>query len=117
MPVIEEPQLIHITTIGRRTGRPRTIEILAQPKGDGILLIGSKAGAARNPAWYHNLLANPEVTVRVTGGPTVVMRARVTGGQERERLFSETVAKFPFFADYQRRTARRIPVVVLEPGV
>ncbi len=115
MPVINEPQRIHITTIGRQTGLPRTIEILAQPKGESILLIGSKAGAARNPAWYHNLLADSDVTVQVTGGPTVVMRARVTEGEERELLFTESVARFPFFGDYQRRTMRRIPVVLLEP--
>ena len=117
MGVIEEPQRIHITTIGRRTGLPRTIEILAQPEGDGILLVASRAGAARNPAWYHNLLANSNVTVQVTDGPTVVMRARVTAGEERDRLFNEAAARFPFFADYQRRTVRRIPVVLLElPG-
>lgn len=115
MRVIEEPQRIRITTVGRRTGLPRTLEILAQPEGDGILLIGSKAGAPRNPAWYHNLIANPEVTVQVTGGAPVVMRARVTAGEERDRLFGETVARFPFFGDYQRKTERRIPVVMLEP--
>jgi len=115
MRVINEPQRIHLTTIGRRSGLPRTLEILAQPEGDGIILIGSKAGAARHPAWYHNLLANPEVSVQVTGGPTVLMRARVTRAEERARLFAETAARFPFFADYQRRTRREIPVVVLTP--
>ena len=115
MRVINEPQRIHITTIGRRTGLPRTLEILAQPEGEGIILIGSKAGAFNHPAWYHNLRTNPEVTVRVTGGPTIVMRARVTEAEERARLFAESAARFPFFADYQRRTSRQIPVVILEP--
>lgn len=114
MQVIGEPQRIHITTTGRKTGQPRRLEILAQPHGDGILLIASKAGAARNPSWYYNLLADPRVLVEVTGGPSLEMRARVANGAERERLFGETTARFPFFADYQRRTRRRIPVVILE---
>ena len=115
MAVIEEPQRVHITTTGRRTRLPRRLEILAQPYGESVLLIASKAGAARHPAWYHNLLADPRVVVEVTGGPVVEMHARVAEGEEREELFAATASRFPFFADYQRRTARRIPVVILEP--
>ena len=114
MQVISEPQRIHITTTGRLSGIQRRIEILAQPHGEGILLIASKAGAPRNPGWYHNLLANARTTVEVTEGQTLEMRARVATGAERDRLFDETAARFPYFADYQRRTKRRIPVVILE---
>ena len=115
MAVIDEPQRIHITTTGRRTRLRRRLEILAQPHGEGILLIASKAGAARHPGWYHNLLSDPRVTVEVTGGPVVEMWARVAEGEERDDLFRATASRFPFFADYQRKTARRIPVVILEP--
>jgi deazaflavin-dependent oxidoreductase (nitroreductase family) len=75
--------------------------------------VASKGGAPTHPAWYHNLLANPVVTVEV-GRETFEARARVTEGKERDRLFAERAAASPNFAEYQRRTARVIPVVMLK---
>jgi deazaflavin-dependent oxidoreductase (nitroreductase family) len=81
--------------------------------GDQYVTLGSKGGAPTHPAWYHNLLANPIVTVEV-GGETFEARARVTEGTERERLFEQHATTNPGFRDYQQRTSRVIPVIVLE---
>jgi deazaflavin-dependent oxidoreductase (nitroreductase family) len=80
---------------------------------DRYVVIASKGGAPTNPAWYHNLVANPIVTIEV--GPELFKaRATVAQGEERDRLFNAQAALMPGFADYQRNTTRRIPVVVLE---
>jgi deazaflavin-dependent oxidoreductase (nitroreductase family) len=81
--------------------------------GDQYVILGSKGGAPTHPAWYHNLLANPIVTAEVDG-ETFTARARVTEGAERERLFEQHATTNPGFRDYQQRTTRVIPVVVLE---
>jgi deazaflavin-dependent oxidoreductase (nitroreductase family) len=80
--------------------------------GDQYVIIASKGGAPTHPAWYHNLVTHPEVTVEV-GGETFQARASVAEGAARERLFHQMAAKMPGFAGYQRRTARQIPVIVL----
>ncbi len=76
-------------------------------------MIASKGGAPTNPDWYHNLVANPAVRVEV-GTETFEAQARIAEGEERERLFAAQAALMPGFADYQRKTSRQIPVVVLE---
>jgi deazaflavin-dependent oxidoreductase (nitroreductase family) len=81
--------------------------------GDNLVIFASKAGAPTHPDWYHNLVANPEVTVEVGAG-TVPVRARVADGDERERLWSRQIEVMPGFAEYQSKTDRTIPVVVLE---
>lgn len=81
--------------------------------GDRIVIIASKGGAPTNPDWFHNLVANPVATVEV-GSERFPVRATVAEGQERDRLYSQQVAAMPNFADYQKKTARRIPVVILE---
>jgi deazaflavin-dependent oxidoreductase (nitroreductase family) len=82
--------------------------------GDRYVIIASKGGYATNPDWYHNLVANPDVTVEV-GDQRFAARAIVTEGSERERLFNAQAALMPNFADYQTKTTRQIPVIVLEP--
>jgi deazaflavin-dependent oxidoreductase (nitroreductase family) len=81
--------------------------------GNDLVIIASKGGAPTHPDWYHNLVANPEVTVEV-GTERFPARARVTEGDERQRLYDAMAAQMPFFADYQRKTERQIPLVVLE---
>jgi deazaflavin-dependent oxidoreductase (nitroreductase family) len=79
------------------------------------VVIASKGGAPTHPDWFHNLRANPEVTVEV-GTETFPARATVVEGEERKRLFDQMAAKMPNFAEYQRNTTRQLPVIVLERG-
>jgi deazaflavin-dependent oxidoreductase (nitroreductase family) len=111
-PFAGRPVLL-LTTTGARSGQPRLAPVVYSRDGERFVIVASKAGAPTHPAWYHNLLANPVVTVEV-GRETFEARARATEGTERDRLFAERVAASPNFAEYQRRTTRVIPVVVLE---
>jgi len=95
------------------SGQPRLAPLVYTLDGDRYVVVASKGGAPSHPAWYLNLVANPAVTVEV-GGETFPARAVVTGGAERERLFAAHAAANPTFTDYQRRTTRVLPVVVLE---
>jgi deazaflavin-dependent oxidoreductase (nitroreductase family) len=105
--------LLLLTTTGAKSGQPRTAPVAYTADGDRLLVIASKGGAPTHPDWYHNLVANPEVTVEV-GTETFPARATVPDGEERDRLFNQMAAQMAGFADYQRNTTRRIPVVVLE---
>jgi deazaflavin-dependent oxidoreductase (nitroreductase family) len=105
--------LLLLTTTGAKSGRPRTAPLAYTTDGDRLIVIASKGGAPTHPDWYHNLIANPDVTVEL-GTETFPARASVPDGEERDRLFAQMAAQRPRFADYQRNTTRRIPVVVLE---
>jgi deazaflavin-dependent oxidoreductase (nitroreductase family) len=109
--------LLLLTTKGAKTGRPHTTPVACLVDGDGpdrrVVVFASKAGAPTNPAWYHNLRANPTVTVELPG-ERFEARAVVAEGAERERLWAEQKVRMPGFADYERKTTRTIPVVVLE---
>ena len=105
--------LLLLTTTGRRSGEPRTTPMMYIPDGGRLLVIASNAGAPRHPDWYRNLVANPQVTVEVTGD-TYAATAVVPKPAERDRLFAEVVVKYAFFADHQAMVTRKIPVVVLE---
>jgi deazaflavin-dependent oxidoreductase (nitroreductase family) len=106
--------LLLLTTTGARSGIARTTPMNYTRTGPGYVVVASKSGAPRDPDWYHNLVAHPDATVEVLGA-TLPVRARITSGTERERLFDRHTAALPNFAVYQNRTARRLPVVVLEP--
>jgi len=105
--------LVLVTTTGAKSGRRRTTPIAYTRDGENVVVIASKAGAPTSPDWYHNLVANPEVTVELPG-ETFEARARVAQGDERDRLYDAQAALMPNFAEYQKTTTRRIPVVVLE---
>ncbi len=105
--------LILLTTIGAKSGEPRIAPLAHTTDGDRIVIIASKAGAPTNPDWYHNLVANPEVTVEV-GTEKFQAHATVVEGEERTRLYDQMAAQMPGFAKYQQETTRVIPVVVLE---
>lgn len=105
--------LLLLTTTGARSGLPRVAPLVYTTDGDRIVVIASKGGAPTHPDWYHNLVANPEVTVEL-GTETFRARARVTEGEERDRLYAQQAAEMPFFAEYQRNTTRQIPLIVLE---
>jgi deazaflavin-dependent oxidoreductase (nitroreductase family) len=109
----EGSQMLILHTTGAKTGKERVHPLVYQADGDRLAIFASKGGAPENPAWYGNLVANPDVTVEI-GTDTVSMRARVAEGDERERLWSRQKELVPGFADYEAKTTRQIPVVVLE---
>ena len=105
--------LLLLTTTGARSGQPRTSPLVYTTDGDRLVIVASKGGAPTNPDWYHNLVRHPDVTVEL-GRERFRARATIAQGAERDRLFNQHAAQMPAFAEYQTRTARRIPVVVLE---
>ncbi|MFH0519176.1 nitroreductase/quinone reductase family protein [Streptomyces sp. M41] len=109
----EGARLLLITTTGARSGRRHTTPVGFLPDGERVLVIASAAGAPTHPAWFHNLLANPQVTVE-SGAFTYEARAVVLEGEERDRAFARAVETDPGWAEYQEKTRRVIPVVALE---
>jgi deazaflavin-dependent oxidoreductase (nitroreductase family) len=105
--------LLILHTTGAKTGRERVNPLVYQAVGDDVAIFASKGGAPDNPDWFHNIVANPEVTVEI-GTDTVPMRARVAGSDEREPIWSRQKEVMPGFAEYEAKTDRQIPVVVLE---
>jgi F420H(2)-dependent quinone reductase len=105
--------LLHVR--GARSGAERTVPLLATKRGDEIVLIASKAGAPKHPAWFHNVRANPDVEVTLRG-ERVPMHATIAQGEERERLWAMAVDNYSGYTRYQQRAgARTIPVVALRP--
>jgi len=98
---------------GAKTGTERVNPLAYQELDGGYAVFASKGGAPTNPHWYHNLIANPDVTIEV-GEETIGARARVAQGDERDRIWEEQKRRTPGFADYERKTSRVIPVVILE---
>ena len=105
--------LILLTTTGAKSGQPRIIPLMRVDDGNRLLAVASKGGAPRHPDWYLNMLAHPEVTIEV-GDQKFTAIARVLTGEERERAFKRAVEVFPPYGQYQKKTAREIPVIALE---
>jgi deazaflavin-dependent oxidoreductase (nitroreductase family) len=104
-----------LETVGARSGKPRTTPLLYREQDGQVVLIASKAGAQRHPAWYHNLIAHPEVGFTGRDGRHGRYRAREAEGAERDALWARANELYAGYDDYQQRTGgRRIPVVVLE---
>ena len=103
--------LLH--TKGRRTGEERVNPMMYLPEGGRMFVFASKGGAPTNPDWYHNLVANPHVTVEV-GAEIYPARAEVITGAERDRIYAEQASRYTGFAEYQRNTTRVIPVIALD---
>lgn len=106
--------LLLLHTTGAKTGQERVNPVAYVRDGDRFVVIASKGGSPTNPSWYHNLLANPLVTVEV-GTETFQVRAAVAEEPERTRLYNKMVEMMPGFDDYRKRTTREIPVFVLTP--
>ncbi len=104
--------LLLLTTTGAKSGQPRVAPLAYTTDNGNLVIIASKGGAPTNPDWFHNILANPEVTVEL-GTESFPARATVAAA-ERDRLYDQMAAQMPGFAEYQKNTTRRIPVVVLE---
>ena len=105
--------LLLLHTTGAKTGQARVNPMMYLADGDDHVVFASKAGAPTNPDWYHNLVANPRASIEV-GDQTFNVVARVAEGETRERLWSRQKELYPGFADYEAKTTRQIPVVILE---
>jgi F420H(2)-dependent quinone reductase len=108
------PPMLLLDHIGAKSGGVRTTPLAYLRDGENIVLVASKGGHPRNPAWFHNLLANPDTTIQV-GSERQAVHARLAKGKERDRLWNEVVDLYGGYRDYQERTDRVIPLVVLEP--
>jgi F420H(2)-dependent quinone reductase len=108
------PPTLLLDHIGAKSGKVRTTPLTYLEDGDDLVLVASKGGNPRNPAWFHNLVANPDTTIQV-GSERRAVHARVASAQERERLWPEVLKLYSGYRDYQERTDREIPLVVLEP--
>ncbi len=103
-----------LSTTGRKSGREHTVPLLYLKDGEDMVVVGSNGGTASHPAWWLNLMANPEATVEV-GGRKVRVWAEEAGSEKKERLWPELVEMYGGYEDYRRRTDREIPVVFLRP--
>jgi deazaflavin-dependent oxidoreductase (nitroreductase family) len=104
--------MVLLTTVGAKSGQKRVNPLASLPAGDVLYVFASKAGAPSNPAWYHNLLAHPEVEVEF-GEDHFRARATPLSGEERDRIYAEQVKRMPGFGEYQEKTDRLIPVIEL----
>ena len=111
----EGAPLLLLHTLGARTGQQRVNPVMYRPVPGGYAVFASKGGAPTNPDWYHNLLAHPDVEAEI-GTETVKLHARVTEGAERDQIWAAHKTANPGFADYEKKTTRQIPVVILEPA-
>lgn len=105
--------ILLLSTTGRSSGEERTTPLIHRTDGDGWVVVASKGGAPDHPHWYKNLVAEPDVTIQVKD-ERIPVRARTAEGDERERLWKRMNEVWPAYDEYQQRTERTIPVVVLE---
>jgi F420H(2)-dependent quinone reductase len=108
------PPTLLLAHVGARSGVKRTSPLVYTVDGENLVLVASKGGYHKNPAWFHNLVANPDTTVQV-GSRRRAVHARAADPEERERLWPMVVAVYGGYEGYRRRTEREIPLVVLEP--
>jgi deazaflavin-dependent oxidoreductase (nitroreductase family) len=105
--------LLLLTTVGAKSGKPHTTPLVYSMDGDRIIVRAAAAGAPKHPAWYHNLLADPIVTVEVHS-ESHRMRATIVEGEAYQRLYKQHTAQIPVVLEYQEKTTRQIPVIILE---
>ncbi len=105
--------LLLLHTTGAKSGEERINPLTYMREGDAYVVFGSKGGAPTNPDWYHNLIANPEVTMEL-GTETFRGRARVTTGEEHDELWRRQIEDIPAFGGYEEKAGRTIPVIVIE---
>jgi deazaflavin-dependent oxidoreductase (nitroreductase family) len=112
--MFERTPLVLVTTTGAKSGQKRIAPLAHTQDGDNVVIIASKGGSPAHPHWYLNILANPEVTVELPGEKFRARATALTDGPERDRLYKAQADLMPNFAEYQEKTDRTIPVVVLE---
>jgi deazaflavin-dependent oxidoreductase (nitroreductase family) len=108
------PPVLLLDHVGAKSGKARTTPLLFARDGEDVILVASKGGYPKNPAWFHNLVANPDTTIQI-GSKRMPVHARVATPEEYERLWKRAVEVYGGYEDYRRRTDRQIPLVVLEP--
>ncbi len=108
------PPMLLLDHVGAKSGRSRTSPLVYVEDGEDIVLVASKGGHPKNPGWFHNLLAHPDVRIQI-GSQRRDVRARIATDAERPRLWKKAVATYGGYRGYQERTDRQIPLVVLEP--
>jgi F420H(2)-dependent quinone reductase len=108
------PPMLLLDHVGAKSGKHRTTPLAYLGDGEDLVLVASKGGSPRHPAWFHNLRAYPDTTAQV-GSERRAVRARVATAEQRARLWPKVVQMYPGYRHYQRRTEREIPLVILEP--
>ena len=108
------PPVLLVDHVGAKSGTKRTSPLVYARDGDNVILVASKGGYPKHPAWFHNLMANPDTQIQV-GSSRREVHARVADAEEHKRLWPKVVEVYAGYDDYQRRTEREIPLVILEP--
>jgi len=109
-------QQVLLTTVGRKSGKPRTVQLGAVPERDGWVVIGSAGGADAHPNWWLNMVANPNVTVQVNDNVIKARMQEITNPAEYERVWNTVVATMKGYANYPKKTSRKIPLGWLRPA-
>ena len=109
----EGASLLLLHTIGVKSGDARITPLTYLPDGERWVVFASDRGAPINPAWFHNLITNPDTRIEV-GTETIEVRATVASPEERDSLYARQVAAYPRFGEYEKRTSREIPAVILD---
>jgi deazaflavin-dependent oxidoreductase (nitroreductase family) len=112
--MFEGMPLLLVHHVGARSGQARITPLVYLPEKGRYVVFASKGGAPEHPAWYHNLLANPETEIEV-GSDTVAVTATELTGDERDQVYATQVKAAPQFGEYEAKTARKIPVIALSP--
>ncbi|MGD0707178.1 MAG: nitroreductase family deazaflavin-dependent oxidoreductase [Anaerolineaceae bacterium] len=108
-------KVLLLTTTGRKSGKTRTTPLGCFDHKDGYVIVASNAGQPTNPAWFHNLKSNPQVTVQVLD-KVIFATAEVLSGEDRAQAWRQVIATAPQYADYEKQTTREIPLVLLRPN-
>jgi deazaflavin-dependent oxidoreductase (nitroreductase family) len=112
-PFDDPPPMLLVHTIGARSGKEHVVPMRCLPDGEALYVFASAHGSDRNPDWYHNIVANPDITIE-KGTETIPVRATEVFGEERDVIFARHAARFPIFAEYAGRLDRIIPVIRLD---
>jgi deazaflavin-dependent oxidoreductase (nitroreductase family) len=112
-PYDNPPPMLLLHTIGAKSGREHIVPMRCLPDGNTLYVFGSAHGSERHPDWYYNLIAHPDIDIEV-GTETIPVHATELTGEERKTIFNRQAARFPVFAEYQRRLKRTIPVFRLD---
>jgi len=115
-PYDDPPPMLLVHTIGARSGREHIVPMRSLPDGDRFYVFASAHGSPRKPDWYHNIVANPDLTIE-KGTETIPVQATEVHGEERDAIFARHAARFPIFTEYERKLARTIPVIRLDPRI
>ena len=113
-PYDNPPPMLLLHTIGAKTGKEHIVPMRCLEEGDTLYVFGSAHGSERNPDWYYNLIAHPDITIE-KGDETIPVHATELTGKERATIFNRQAARFPIFEEYQRKLTRTIPVIRLDP--